>query len=51
MSDISQVPGGALDPELDPLVGNQNNPDEIDQRIREDTGIDDEDIEGTVEED
>ncbi len=54
MSEIDQLPGGALDPELeiDPLIGEVDDPDEIrDREIREDIGIEDADIPGVVEED
>ena len=55
MSEIDQVPGGALDPELDPeldpLIGDEGDANELrDEEIREDIGIEDKDIHGTVEE-
>lgn len=55
-SEIDQLPGGALDPEfnpeIDPLIGEVDDPDEIrDREIREDIGIEDADVPGVVEKD
>lgn len=54
MSDVDRMPGGPLDPlePTNPLIGEEGDADELrDEEIREDIGIADEDVHGTVEED